>query len=192
YDEFAEALDDLLSHPEAWRQRGQKGQVYVQTHYGSEEKFAQVLQTAIADLALPWSERMRKRGPERAAEFDRAVWREQFGRLIDHLLHEPRREHQEVVDVRPRTPERTVTAGMRNVLVPVRVSNRGTLPLLPDGPARRVLTCTVLDEAGRAEPLFSEETLLPGLLVPGRALSAAVSVPVPTMPRNYRVRFYVR
>jgi len=74
--------------------------------------------------------------------------------------------------------------------VPVRVVNRGTHPLVAEGPARTVLRCRVVDDQGRTAAEPSEGTPLPRLLRPGRALSAAVPVPVPPAPGVYRVAFW--
>jgi glycosyltransferase involved in cell wall biosynthesis len=190
YEEFERALDELWETPEKWRELGERGRAYVRTHYGSRAAFTERLLGAIAGLRVPLAERLRQRGLERAAEFGRPAWREQFARVVEQVLDAGPRPYRARVEVRPRASERAAAPGARAVLVPVRVANRGTHPLVAEGPARAVLRCRVVDEQGRPAAEPSEGTPLPGLLRPGRALSAAVPVPVPAAPGVYRVTFW--
>jgi glycosyltransferase involved in cell wall biosynthesis len=190
YEQFAAALDNMWDNPELWRQLGQEGQVYVRGHYGSRDAFARRLLEALHAIHLPLAERMRRRGLQRAATFSRPAWREQFSAVVERLLHAPPRPYRERVEVRPRGAERTVAAGAEAILVPVRVVNRGTHPLVVEGPARTVLRCRVLNEQGRLVADGTDATPLPGLLQPGRALTAAVPVPVPSQPGTYEVIFW--
>src|SRR5262249_17690015 len=160
-------LDDLADHPDAWRERGLRGREYVGQHYGSRVEFTRKLVGAVRGLAVPLAERMRTRGLERAAEFDRARWRDRVGALGGHLADAGPRPYRERVEVRPRSPARTVTAGSGSVLVPVRVLNQGSHAILRDGLARWVLRCRVLDEAGKLVGEPGAETTLPGLIIPG-------------------------
>jgi BMFP domain-containing protein YqiC len=84
----------------------------------------------------------------------------------------------------PRGTSRTVTAGSAATLVPIRVTNVGTLPVVPEGPARSALRAVVADEVGR-------ETALPKILVPGQSVAVALPVPVPERPGSYSVFFEV-
>jgi glycosyltransferase involved in cell wall biosynthesis len=190
YQEFECALDDLWEAPQAWHELGERGRAYVEAEYGSRAAFVERLLEAIAGLDVPIRERMRARGLERASGFGRPAWREQFARVVEQVLDAGPRPYREEVEVRPRGSERRVSTGARAALVPVRVVNRGTHPLVAEGPARTVLRCRVVNELGRtlAEP--AEGTSLPGLLRPGRALSAAVPVPVPAAAGEYRVAFW--
>jgi glycosyltransferase involved in cell wall biosynthesis len=190
YDAFAAALDDLWSDPDHWRTLGRQGQVYVRSRYGDRTAFTAAVAEAIQSLSLPLAECMRRRGPQRAAEHARPVWRTGFARLVEELLDDPPRPFQEEVEVRPRASSRAVGAGVETVLVPVRVVNRGTHALAHDGPGRVVLRCALLDEAGRLAGSSEADTTLPALLPPGRALAAAVPVPVPAARGTYRVTFH--
>jgi glycosyltransferase involved in cell wall biosynthesis len=190
YEEFERALDELWESPERGRQMGRRGQEYVRAHYGARAAFTERLLAALHGLRVPLAERMRRRGLERAAGFGRPAWREQFARVVEQVLDAGPRPYREQVEVRPRGAERSAPAGARAVLVPVRVVNRGTHPLVAEGPARTVLRCRVADEQGRATAEPGAGTPLPGLLRPGRALSAAVPVPVPPVPGVYRVAFW--
>jgi O-antigen biosynthesis protein len=190
YEEFERALDDLWEAPERWRALGQQGREYVRARYGSREEYTRRLLEAVAGLRVPLAERLRRRGRERAAEFGRPAWREQFARVVERLLDAGPRPYREQVEVRPRGAERSAPAGARAVLVPVRVANRGTHPLVAEGPARSVLRCRVLDEQGRTVAGATDGAPLPRLLRPGRALAAAVPVPVPPTPGVYEVAFW--
>jgi glycosyltransferase involved in cell wall biosynthesis len=136
------------------------------------------------------AEEMRRRGRERALEFDRAVWRERFGEVVERLLDAEVRPCREEIEVRPRWPARHVNAAAGTILLPVRVVNRGTHAVLARGPARHVLRCRVLDAEGRtiAAPLSGAP--LPGLLMPGRAVAASLPVPVPDQPGTYEVALW--
>ncbi|MCI0456449.1 MAG: glycosyltransferase family 4 protein [Gemmataceae bacterium] len=189
YEELARALNDLWEQPAPWHERGRQGREYVRAHYGSRAALAARVLEAVQGLQVPLAEHMRQRGRERAAAFARASWRERFAEVVEQVLDAGPRPYREQVEVRPRRDRHTVSAGARAVLVPVRVVNRGTHPLVPEGPARTVLSCRVWDEQGR-EKATAEAVPLPGLLMPGRALAAAVSVPVPADPGVYRVAFW--
>jgi glycosyltransferase involved in cell wall biosynthesis len=190
FDEFAAALDDLWQRPEHWRELGRRGRDYVRAEYGSRAAYTARLLEAIADLRRPLAERMRRRGLERAAALDRPAWRDQFARLIEDLLDQPPVPRQTDVEVRPRSQVRRVRLGTATALVAVRAHNRGTLPLLPDGPARTRLACRVLPVDGTAAPANSLTTPLPALVIPGRSLAAVVAVPVPSRAGAYSVVFW--
>jgi glycosyltransferase involved in cell wall biosynthesis len=179
YEDFAEALDDLWQQSERWQARGRRGQAYVRSRYGSRSAFLQTLEKAIRDLSRPLREQMREAGLRRAAEHDRAKWRERFGSLVERLLDSPPLPYRQDVEVRPRIASRTVAAGQETVLIPVRVANRGTHCVVHEGPARLVLRSGIGDQ--------TLETALPGLLTPGAEISATMRVPVPNAPRAYQV-----
>jgi glycosyltransferase involved in cell wall biosynthesis len=186
-EEFTAALNDLCDRPDEWRELGRRGQEYVRRRYGSREELTRKVLEAVAGLSVPLAARLRDQGLRRAAHFDRARWREQFGELVEHLLDAAPRPYLEQVDVEPRSGSRTVSSGAGTVLVPVRVINRGTHAALSEGPGRFVLRHRLADEAGNPHGGPGPDTPLPGLLVPGRALAAAVPVAVPSTPGNYRV-----
>jgi glycosyltransferase involved in cell wall biosynthesis len=190
YASFARALDELWEHPERWQAMGQRGRAYVHENHGARDEFVNTLVGAVRDLTLPLGERMRRKGLARAARYSRAAWREQFGQLIDEVLHAPARPFREQLEVRPRGNSRAVSPRSPTVLVPVQVENRGTHAVVGEGPARRVLRCQVFDETGRPHGPSSGGTPLPGLLLPGRSLAAVVPVPVPAVPGHYTVALW--
>jgi hypothetical protein len=172
-------LDDLWQRPQHWRDLGQQGRAYVQARFGCQAAFGRSLAEAVHGLALPLAEHMRRQGLQRAADHDRAAWRERFGSLVEKILDNPTRPYCERVEVRPRTPTRSAAAEQGMVLVPVRVANRGTHAVVHEGPARMVVRSSVVDESG--EPVGVPELLtsLPGIVMPGQEVSLAVRVPVP-------------
>src|SRR5207245_7070744 len=105
---------------------GAQGQDYVRTWFGSPKTYAWALEEAVRALRLPLAERMRSQGLRRAARFARPVWREQFGRLIEELLDSSPRPYRDRVEIRPRSDQRSVSAGATAMSLPVRVVNRGT------------------------------------------------------------------
>jgi glycosyltransferase involved in cell wall biosynthesis len=190
YESFAALLDDLWRDPFRWQALGRRGRDHVRGRYGDRVAFTAALEEAVRSLSLPLAECMRRRGPQQAAVHARLAWRTRFARLIEDLLDDPPRPCREQVEIRPRTSSRTVAPGLDVVLVPVRVINRGTHALAQEGPARVVVRCTVVDEASQPAGRAGAGTPLPALLLPGRALAAAVPVPVPAVPGMYRVTFH--
>lgn len=186
--ELAEALDDLWQNPDHWRQLGLNGQAYTQAVYGSRERLGDALKLALADLQRPLPIRMRERGFLRAGRFDRDEWRLGFSEVVEQVLDLPARMKQMQLDVEPRGSTRSASPGQESVLVPVRLTNRGTQPLLAEGPARVVLRSEVIDDDGRV--LGSLETPLPGLLAPNGVQALAVPVPVPARRGEYRAVFH--
>ncbi len=190
YDEFERVLDALWESPQLGSDEGQHGQDYVRAHYGSRAVFTKRLLAALNGLRIPLAERMRQRGLERAARFGRPAWREQFARIVEQVLDAGPRPFRFQVEVRPRVLERSAAVSARALLVPVRVANRGTHPLVATGPARTILRCRVMDEYGQTVGELPEGTPLPRSLRPGRALAAALPVPVPAVPGVYCVSFW--
>src|SRR5262249_36890424 len=135
------------------------------------------------------AERMRRRGLERAAEHDRSRWRERFTRVVEAVLDAPARVYREKVEIQPRQETRTVTTGPQTVLIPVRLVNRGTHAVVPEGPARLVLRSQVVDETTAGGEPAEAETFLPALLLPGQSMAAALPVSVPARPGVYQVYF---
>jgi glycosyltransferase involved in cell wall biosynthesis len=186
---FASALDSLWNRPEHWRALGATGREYVVAHYGSRQAFADRLMSAIRDLRVPMKEQMRQRGLRRAKCFDRPAWRQQFSAVVEGLLHATPRPRRVDVEVQPRVSSRTVKCGTDAVLIPVRLINRGSQPAVPEGPGRMLLRCRL---AGKSQvTTATTEAVLPGLLLPGRAVAAAVPVPVPDVAGTYEVRLTV-
>src|SRR5439155_18171646 len=125
-------------------------------------------------------------GQRRAAAFDRPAWREQFSRLVERVLDTPARPRLAALEIRLRVATVEASAQQTAALVPVRLSNRGQHAEAAEGPARTELVAQVFDESGR--PIGPEAaTPLPGLLLPRRAVAAAVRVAVPAEPGEYRV-----
>ncbi|HEV2949782.1 MAG TPA: glycosyltransferase, partial [Gemmataceae bacterium] len=182
YDAFADALDHLWEHPEVWQALGLQGQQYVRERYGIRAAYTARLENSIRDLTGPLAERMRRRGFERATLHSRPAWRECFGSLVEDILHGPRRPRKDQVEVTPRTETLNAPAGQDRVLVPVRVHNRGTHAIAAEGPGGFLIRSRAGDECETTTPL-------PGLLMPGQMLPAAVTIPIPQRPGDYQVTF---
>ena len=187
YEEFAAALDDLWQHPERWRIMGERGRAYVQAEYALRDAYTARLPATIADLGRPLAERMRQRGLERAAALDRPAWRTRFGQLVEELLDQSPLPQQWDVEVRPRAGVRRASPGAATTLVAVRVVNRGTQPLVTEGPAQTRLICGVFTKSGEPVKVPPLTTALPRLVLPGQAVAAVVAVPVPGAEGSYRV-----
>jgi glycosyltransferase involved in cell wall biosynthesis len=187
---LADVLDDLWHQPEPWREQGKRGRSYVAAHYGSRSSFVERLVQAGRALREPIADCMRRRGRERAVLFRRDRWREQFAALVEDVLHAPARPFQELLQIEPRSAERTAAAGAGEVLVPIRITHRGTHAAVHEGPARIVLHSTVAAADGATPNLTGRAIPLPSLLLPGQTLAAAVPVSVPAMPGNYCVSFH--
>lgn len=179
YEQFATALDDLWERPERGRERGQNGRQYVHQTYGSRPQFAERLEAALGSLSAPLADQMRRRGRARAELQQRSRWRISFARLVEEWLHAPGRPLREQVELQPRVRSRAVSSEAEAVLVPVRIVNRGTHALAADGPAR---VCVRATTEG-----IVRDTPLPGLLLPGRAVTVAVTVPASTTPGTAEV-----
>jgi O-antigen biosynthesis protein len=199
YQEFAAVLDGLWEDPRCGQGRGECGRAYVHEQYASRSQFLARTEAALRGLTEPLAEQMRHRGAARAQGFDQAAWRDQFATLVEEWLQGPERPLREEVEIQPRTSQRTATAGAEAALMPVRLINRGSHVLMPHGPAGVVLRCRIAPEQrGRSSFLpgqtppnqdrtFVADMPLPGLLMPGSAVTLAVAVPVPPSAGTYRV-----
>jgi glycosyltransferase involved in cell wall biosynthesis len=187
FESFAGALDDLWQNPKRWQAMGLRGRDYVRSNYVNRTAFAETLVSAIGALQTPLRERMRERGMAKAAELDRSRWQLRFGKIIEDLLHAPRRPRRRKVVIEPRSRERVVMPGAGSILVPVRIENQGTHALAHEGPSRALVRAEVVCKNGRSCGVLPLTTELPKVLLPESALSLAVRVPVPTMPGTFRV-----
>lgn len=189
YAGFAAALDELWQTPQQGQRRGEYGREYVRRQYGSRASFVGNLEQAIRGLGQPLRDVMRQRGLLQAPRHHRAAWREQFGQIIETVLHAPSRTGRACVSVEPRSDHRRVPVGLSGVLVPVRVRNQGTQAVAAEGLSRWVLRVEVRNEAGERVDLPNQDTPLPSLLAPGQIVPAGVRVGVPEKPGRYDVLF---
>jgi glycosyltransferase involved in cell wall biosynthesis len=185
FADFAKALDDLWERPEAWKQRGLRGQAYVRERYSSEEVFAGKLLAAVEGLQVPLREHLRRRGLARAQFSTRTCWRERFGKWLEQMLDAEPRALRSAITVQPLHVRTNVKTGTRTLLVPVRIENRGTHAVTADGPARSVLFCEVAGGAGVGM------TPLPGMLLPGKSVPMAATATVPARAGEYPMRLWV-
>jgi glycosyltransferase involved in cell wall biosynthesis len=191
YESFAAALDDLWTDPAHWRTLGRSGRDYVRQSYADPARFAACWQSAMDGLDTSLTAQLRANGPRRAQMFERRVWREQFGRIVDAVLEAPVRPRLDAVVVTPRSAVISASAQQAEVLAPVRLTNCGQHVVLAQGAARTEVIARVLDAAG--EPIGRETvTPLPGLLVPAQSVAAVVRVAVPAVPGEYQVVIQIR
>jgi glycosyltransferase involved in cell wall biosynthesis len=191
FETFAQALDDLWANPQSWQTRGRQGREYVRSNYGSYEAYVERLENALADMKRPLGEHMRRRGLERSRLFQRSVWREQFGSLVENLLHAERRPARDDVEIRAQRTEQRARLGTGSTLLSVRVVNNGDTVHLPDGPGRTTMSGRVFDPARRQWVGPRLQAPLPGVLLPEKSLPAALPVAVPPAPGRYEVHFCV-
>jgi O-antigen biosynthesis protein len=175
YETFGAALDELWHDPDAGRRLGERGRAYVRAEYGAPGRFTERLESALADLATPLRDKMRRAGLARAAQFQRPAWRAQFGRVVEAVLDEAPRPAHFAVDIEPQSKQISAGAGARRLLIPVRITNRGTHALAPEGPGCTTLRARIV--AG--DQRWEEATTLAGVLVPGESQRLAVAVSVP-------------
>jgi glycosyltransferase involved in cell wall biosynthesis len=186
YEAFAAALDDLWADSAHWRALGRAGRDYVRRTYSDPGAYVAAWQSALDGLECPLAEQLLVNGLRRAKQFDRATWREQFATIVDAVLDTPSRARLDALDVVPRSGTALASAQQEAVLIPVRLTNRGQHAEAAGGPGRTELIAQVVDDA--AEAIGPESvTPLPGLLVPGRSVAAAVRVAVPTAPGEYQI-----
>jgi glycosyltransferase involved in cell wall biosynthesis len=186
---FAAVLDELWQHPEIGVELGRRGQEYVRHHYGSADAYRDRLRKALADDGRILAERLRERGIERARDFDRAAWRCAFAVFVEETLDAPVRPVREQIEITARGDQRTVSVALSSTLIPVRITNHGTHPVVAHGPARYVLRSYVGGDTERPWRVGGPEVPLPGLLLPGESVAATMPVSVSSEPGIYRVSF---
>jgi glycosyltransferase involved in cell wall biosynthesis len=187
---FTRALDDLWEHADEWQGRGEAGQRYVRAHYMDRTAFTAAIVRACDGMKRPLVERLRERSLRRAEHFTRDAWRAEFATALEQVLDLPARELREQLEVTPRSDTHTVSIATTSVLVPVRVTNRGSHPVLADGAARRVLRSYLAGEETRIWRPGGPETPLPALLMPGQSHAAAIPLTVPATPGIYHVALH--
>jgi glycosyltransferase involved in cell wall biosynthesis len=181
FADFAAALDQLWSDPEIGKDRGRRGQDYVRQRYCSRKEFTGRLVQAVRGCGRPLREMMIQQGRRRATDSENH-WQEHFWSLVEQLLHQPPRTCVERAEVVLQTDIGCVAAG-QEVLLPVRVSNRGTHPLAAAGPGRAVVCARVADEV--------RKTSLPGMVLPGESRTGVVSVKVPRQFGRHALHLWI-
>jgi glycosyltransferase involved in cell wall biosynthesis len=169
---FADTLDDLLRDPQSWQERGHRGQAYFRANYSCKTRFTQILQAAIDRIGLPLVEQMRDRGLQRARAMSRARWTERFAAFVEGVLSQPARTMRDDLLIEVMRADHHVPDGTRTLLIPVRITNRGTHAALASGPASTFLCGDMGDQRVGAIPLSST-------LVPGASLTMAFPVSLP-------------
>src|SRR5262249_8369998 len=133
YETFRTVLNDLWDNSEQYQRLGGQGREYVRKRDGGQQEFGKSLGQTIQDLELPFQERMRLQGLHRAAVFAKLRVREFFARVIEEILDKPARPMRGELEIQPRTGTRTATVNEGTLLVPVRISNRGTHAVFAHG-----------------------------------------------------------
>jgi glycosyltransferase involved in cell wall biosynthesis len=185
YGEFEACLDSLWTYPAEWQDKGKQGRVYVEKFFGDRERFCADIVSAIREMQRTLRQCMVDKGLERAKRYSRAKWREQFGTIVDGLVHDTKISHEEILEIIPRSPVHQITAKARLGLLPVKIRNSGTLPALAKGIARWQLHAEVIEND---EPHEAEITPLPCLLVPNQEVSAVMKIAAPVNKGRYEVK----
>jgi len=160
--------------------------VYVASHFTDAVAFDRAWQTVVSRLNEPLAQAMRENGFRRAAEFTTGSWRDQFGRLVDSVMEQPSGAADRRIELRLRTAAVTVTRGASETVIPMRITGRGGLPIVPDGPTRCEIKAQVFDEAGGrcSRPTI---TPLPGILLPDQTIAAIARIRMPLEPGDYSI-----
>jgi O-antigen biosynthesis protein len=185
FDVFAGTLNDLRANPAAWRARGARGRAYVIARYGSATQYVETMLAAIEQMHQPLRAQMRRRGFDRAQRFARQRWKQSFGDFVDRVLMHPARPKREVVLIEPMRKTCQVASGTQTMLLPVRLTNVGTVTAVPDGPGRTVIGCA----NNGADP---EQIPLAGMLMPGDSLVAALPIAMPDSTDLVRIRLWTQ
>ncbi len=196
-NEFAATLDSLWADTERWRAAGLAGRRYVAERYASQPKFTAPLLRAVKNMCTPLVEQMRSKGFQRAAQLGDQVWQERYAALLAEVIDQPRGPGVMNLELTPQTNRKSVPTDSGLVLVPVRVTNQGTLPAVVSGPACTQIVARVTDSRGephrfangRPRPTKEKGARLRALLPPGQSTVAVVPVAVPPEPGTYRVSF---
>jgi len=140
-------------------------------------------------MQVPLCELMRRRGLQRAEQFDRIAWQTTFSAAIEEILHAAPRTRRFAIAIEPQKDRCVATVTGRSVLVPVRLTNQGTHAAVANGPARTVILCRTVSLEDRADVAESTNDL-PDLLMPGQSRSAMLAIATPGRPGNYEVQFW--
>lgn len=184
YTEFAAALDDLLRDEARWRERGVRGRAYVESKYASASQYVASLVEAIDRINVPIALQMRERGLQRAAQFARPRWQQQFAEFVEHILTKPARTMRDDLRAEPQRNACRVSAGTRTLLLPIRLANAGTHAATPGA----TFICHETRDAATDHVVIARaETCLPALLAPGQSQVVAVPIALPAEVGAYRL-----
>jgi hypothetical protein len=183
YDAFARALDDLWANPKEWNEHGRRGQRYTRDNYLDKDSYDRRLLDALEMMALPLTEKMRRCGLRRAQDWDRAVWREQFGEFVERTLDAPPRSPNRDLVLEPLSAGVHASIRQASLLLPMRIHNRGNVPATTGHAAMRIET-VLRDERGLVVQL-PRSMPLADLILPGRAATVMVPVDLPQIAGRF-------
>ncbi len=190
FDEFAGALDELLSDDSLRKQRGDNGRAFVADYYASASTYVDRLLESIDRTRQPISEQMRTRGMQRAQQYSRECWQQRFAEFIERVLLQPARRRRDGIEIEPLRPSFR-TSGERTLLMPVRLVNTGTHAAVAEGLGRTVL-CWEICPCDDKHAVAHGKTSLPSLLAPGQTQMAAIPVSIPDRDGAYVIRLWAR
>lgn len=186
YDAFAAALDDLWEDPGHWRGMGRAGREYVRQRFSNSEAYAAQWQAALNGLDISLSEQLLVNGVRHAQAFDRETWRRQFANVVDSVLEAPTSPRNHELHIQPRATLFTASSQQDELLVPIRLTNRGQCVEVGEGPGRIELVATVTSTKTDREST-ENVTPIPRLIVPHQSVAAMVRVTVPAADGEYQV-----
>jgi glycosyltransferase involved in cell wall biosynthesis len=146
---------------------------------------------------------LRERGLAQASRFARPRWREGFGRLVEQIRDMPSRPMVERLQLEAASEIETVSAGQKQALVALRVTNDGSHPVdlgeirATPKPGTGAWWYTFWESHAKAQtPENSHPRVAPAnngsnLIMPGRSATILVLVEVPAQAGMYTIRVQI-
>ncbi len=168
FQEFAAALDACTR--DTFSERGHFGYAYVRERYGSEADFRRRMVESLHAVRRPIREVMIEAGRRRAKKLDLSSWIAEFERQVLGWTQVPVEPRNVVAELEPCV--RNLPKGPGSRWLPLRVHNRGTMPILAEGPNRCVLRASVSDDTAKVAI-----TNLISMVLPNQSALILVEIP---------------
>lgn len=167
YEEFRQALDELVANPCSGIERGRRGQLAVRSRFGDPAAFAARLRRSLDRLTIPLADTMRQRGYEVIRRRGHDAWREALASLVQHILEQPPRQPPDShALLEPVVPP---SFGGATPWLTIRVTNTGSVPLWPNSARWVVQACE--------DPEVQAISALDRVLNPGESRTIRLTIP---------------